>query len=510
MMMMTEDRTAAADVTAWTEDLQALPQAFICFGLGDVVKRFCLPALFKLWMRRATPSMDDEGFDSTTGSPRRKFWMLFVNRTDKPVEEMRNELGRACEATMTGRGEDFSWDHWRSFATRIFHYCGDATKSESFPKLAEFIAEQHRGNSTGGKNLIYIATPPGCFEPILRNMAANNLHGTLVIEKPLGRDLAEMQRVNQLLKSEFAEDQVLRLDHYLGKEGVQNIVVTRSDPFVRHAWHVSKMRRIEIVASETMGVNGREYDGAWRDFYTHLLLVAGLIGAEAPPDDSPKLHCENASAMWEAAGKFLKTLTVKRAIRGQYLRATIGRQPCPGFIDELRSKHGSLDSLPNPRLETYAGVSLTTSLNPNLEIYLVTGKRLPVKRTQAFIDFGDGRGPLFNIGPRAELRMIHSVKRRGSRLSEQPGDFIHTPTGTQGQSEQCAYEILFTHAMRGIPHWFAPGAIMEQCAAIATPLLDHWQNSTADICDYEADTWPAQQIELTGHVPLQVVTESAE
>ena len=458
------------------------PCTVVLFGAtGDLAHRKIVPALYALAQAGDLPS---------------PFGVVATSTSVGPAAAYRAQLRQSVERFS---GKTVDENAWASFAAGIDTSAGDTTKPEAWSALREAIAEAERRRATGGNRLFYLAVPPASFPPILAGLReAGLLHAPngapwsrVVIEKPFGRDLASARELNCLVAGALDERQTFRIDHYLGKETVQNILVFRfGNSIFEPLWNRKYIDHVEITAAEAIGVEGRGafYDraGVLRDVVqNHLLQVLALIAMEQPVSFRPdEIRDEKA--------KVLRTLhpwntldIAARAVRGQYL----GYRDEPGVA-------------PQSRTPTYA--ALTVALDnwrwQGVPFYLRAGKRLRRRLTEVSIHFQSIPTCLFGqddvcqlVQPNVLCLRIQPDEGIGIHfVTKAPGDELAIAdvmmdfdyAGAFARPAPEAYERLLLDALRGDATLFARRDEVELAWAFVDPLLRAWDEAPDDPQEY--------------------------
>jgi glucose-6-phosphate 1-dehydrogenase len=305
----------------------------VIFGAsGDLTKRKLVPALWSMFQSRVLPE---------------PFAVIGVSRT-----EMSNEVFRAAmreAVTDFARVQPPSARVWDRFAQALFYYSGDPADPGLYPGLGDFIKRVEQERGSGGNRLFYLSTPPSLYAHIVtrlgeagfqRNPEAPDAWVRVVIEKPFGRDLASSRALNQVVNGVFSEDQVYRIDHYLGKETVQNILVFRfANGIFEPLWNRNHVDHVQITVSETLGVEARgayyEESGALRDMIqNHILQLLCLVAMEPPVTfDSDPVRDEKTKVMRALRPIALADVDAV-AVRGQYGQGFVEGQRVPGYRQE--------------------------------------------------------------------------------------------------------------------------------------------------------------------------------
>ena len=469
-------------------------QILVIFGAtGDLGKRKLIPALYALYVLNLLPE---------------KIAILGAGRSAMDDERFRDTM---MEALRSFSKEDDK-SRFSSFVKKIYYAKADPKEEYPFSDLAgklKFIREQ---NSFNRENIIfYLSTPPALYQVIPERLAAAGLNNEtsgwkrLVIEKPFGYDLDSSTALNTALQKSWKESQIYRIDHYLGKETVQNLLVTRfSNGIFEPLWNRNFIHHVEITSAERIGVEnrGNYYDdsGAVRDMIqNHLLQVTGLIAMEPPAS-------MNADAIRNETVKVLQSLRpiskdeVKRiAIRGQYLASTISGKPVKGYREEEGVN-------PDSRTETYAALKfyIDNWRWGGVPFYVRTGKQLPARVTEAVIHFKPTPHRLFvpkgscdtcnqliiRIQPDEGILLRMGMKTPGAGFEVQNVSMDFHYSDLQDVRIPDAYERLLLDSMTGDKTLYSRIDAVTAAWEFMTPVLDAWKNDTEiPVHGYPAGTW---------------------
>ncbi len=455
------------------------PCTLVLFGAtGDLAHRKVVPALYRLARGGELPS---------------PFAVVATSRSVGPAETYRAQLRQSVARFA---GEPLDETAWGSFASGIETIAGDYAKPEAWAALREAIAAAERRRATGGNRLFYLALPPASFAPILAGLRDTGLlhaaHGApwsrVVIEKPFGRDLASARELNRLVAGALDERQTFRIDHYLGKETVQNILVFRfGNSIFEPLWNRKYIDQVQITAAEEIGVErrGRFYDatGVVRDVVqNHLLQVLSLVAMELPATFG-------ADDVRDEKLKLLRSVrfpSPSDAVYGQYA----------GYREEEGIAKGS-------RTPTYAAIRFYVDnwRWQGVPFYVRAGKGLARRTTEVSIHFQQIPFCLFGRQDVCQLIEPNVLALRiqpdeGIALSvatKVPGDDLTVGTvhmdfsyaGAFHRSPGDAYEKLLLDAIRGDATLFARRDGDEQAWSLLAPLLESWDASSAEPAFYE-------------------------
>ncbi len=444
---------------------RAPPATIVVFGaMGDLARRLLVPAIVNL----ARDGLLD---DATT--------LLGVSYHD------------ANDAQLRGQLDDFvdDDDAWKALRERITYLKGDFTQPGTF----KAIAKQLRGNA-----IFYLATAPGFFGPIVDSLGEAGLldqadgFRRVVIEKPFGTDLASAQALNRQILARASEEQIYRIDHFLGKETVQNIMVTRfGNTMLESVWNNRFIDHVQITAAEavTVGTRGKFYDatGALRDMVpNHLFQLLAMVGMEPPISfDADAIRTEKSKVI-----SAVRPIDPHEAIRGRYAAGSVGGKPVPDYLAEP-------DVDPASRTETFAAmkVEVETWRWSGVPFYLRTGKALAARDTEIVIQFRDVPLALFRetvvdrlppnrlviqIQPDEGISLEFVVKRPGPVVNTAPVsmDFRYEDHFKIGQ--RTGYETLLYDVLIGDQTLFQRADQIEGGWRAVQPLLDVWAQGTPE------------------------------
>ena len=436
--------------------------------------------------------------------------LVAVGRRPYDDETFRTEIGKSLEQWDRVQLEP---DIARQFLERIVYHQGDFVDDGAFDRLAVRLDEMDRDHGTSGNRLFYLATQSSAFPLIVGQLGRTGLdhevHGAgwrrIVIEKPFGRDLDSAKRLNREVGRVFRESQVYRIDHYLGKETVRNLLVFRfGNGIFEPLWNRRYVDHVQITMAESIGVEERgsfyEETGATRDVVqNHLLQLLTLVAMEPPATfEADALRDEKVKVL-RAIPEFAGADVARNVVRGQYGAGWVAAQPVNGY----RQEHEV-----DPQSETETFLAARFQIDDwrwsGVPFYLRAGKRLPKRATEIAIQFKDVPLRLFRdaaVDPEPNLLAIRIQPDEGILLrfgSKVPGLGLDIRTVTMdftygsafSVDSPDAYETLLLDAMLGDASLFTRADEVEAAWAIATPIVESWVDGPPpDFPNYAAGTW---------------------
>lgn len=472
----------------------------VIFGVGDLTQRKLLPALYRLAME---------------GELNPNFSIVGVGRRDWSDEGFR-DFAEDSVKTSKETGE-FDQQTWDGFQEGLFFVGGPFDQSETFRKLKEKLEEVSRQRDTGGNVVFYLATPPSVFAPIAELLGeqglqeeGSNFWRRLVIEKPFGVDLQSARDLNTHIHQTWEEHQIYRIDHYLGKETVQNLMAMRfGNVIFEPLWNRQYIEHIQITASEDLGMEGRgayyEEAGIMRDMLqNHILQMFSLVAMEPPANF-------DANAIRDEKVKVLKSITPipkervsEFAVRGQYGKGTLYGESVAGYREEK-------GVAPESVTPTY--VALKLEVNnwrwQGVPFFLRTAKRLPKKVTEIAVVFKNPPSDIFPNKAERNVLAIRIQPDEGMSLkfnSKVPGqdnylrevvmDFKYDAFG---QLTGTPYGRLLLDSMLGDATLFPREDEVELAWQLVDGILEAWKAPAPEFPNYKAGTWgPDAADELIG------------
>jgi glucose-6-phosphate 1-dehydrogenase len=483
----------------------AAPNAFVIFGAsGDLTRRKLVPALYNLELDGLLPN---------------NFAVLGMARSPMSDEDFRKQL---LEGVNTfSRNKPVEPQVWDAFASRL-HYCsGDFKDASAYENLRKALDAVDREHGTAGNRLFYLATAPEFFPVIVKHLGEAGLNQPpargwvhIIVEKPFGRDLASARDLNRTLRSVFGEDQIYRIDHYLGKETVQNLLVFRfGNGIFEPLWNRNYVDHVQITVAESVGVEGRGgyYDraGVLRDMIqNHMLQLLTLVAmnppvafdANAVRDEKVRILRAIRPIAPEAVGRFV--------VRAQYRAGSVGGKPAPGYRQEP-------DVAPDSQTETFVALNLFVDdwRWAGVPFYLRSGKRLPRRSTEIAIQFRQVPLSLFaghsddaiepdslamNIQPDEGISLRFNSKLPGTSLQVRPVHMDFRYGTSFGVPAPEAYERLILDCMLGEAALFTRDDEVEAAWTFVDRIREGWGlQDQKELPTYEAGTWgPGEAHEL--------------
>ncbi|TDQ29450.1 glucose-6-phosphate dehydrogenase [Zeaxanthinibacter enoshimensis] len=473
-------------------------QMLIIFGAsGDLTARKLIPALFNLYKDDHLPE---------------KFVVLGVSRSDLTDVSFRKKVVTESSYLEEDLGKEEK-EYVDKFADKIFYEDLGKSYDTDYTNLAHRISDLNTKYGTENNYIYYLSTPPNIYETVAKNLHKQGLTEEsngwkrFIVEKPFGYDLKSARELNNALHQYFKENQIYRIDHYLGKETVQNLLVTRfANSIFEPLWNRNYIHHIEITNAESVGVEkrGGYYDksGALRDmFQNHLLQIVSLVAMEPPiGDEAEEIRNEKVKA--------LKSLRIMKdhktihdhTIRGQYLAAEINGEKVKGYREEE-----GVD--PDSTTETYAAIKFFVDnwRWKDVPFYVRTAKRMPTKVTEIVIHFKSTHHQIFTdsagitnkdnqliirIQPDEGILIKFGVKVPGQGFKVERTNLDFYYSSLSDTNLMTAYERLLLDAMQGDATLYARADEVEAAWEFVDPILDYWQNGEDVVTyGYSAGVW---------------------
>ncbi|MBN9518870.1 glucose-6-phosphate dehydrogenase [bacterium] len=483
------------------DDAPAVPRGdactfVLCGASGDLTRRLLVPALYNLACDDLLPE---------------NFAVVGFSKEEYTPDEFRDRLTTGIHEFTTRESVDE--DVWRRFVARFDYMAGDFGDPEAYRKLTERIDAAAAAQQTGGNVLFYLATPPPLFGVIADQLAAAGLHRgagwrRLVVEKPFGRDSASAAELNRRLLANWGEDQIYRIDHYLGKETVQNLLVFRfSNGIFEPLWNKGHVDHIQFTVSETVGVEQRggyyDHAGVLRDMIeNHMFQMLAYLCMEAPASFHADAIRNEKAKLLNAVRVYGPDEVARNAVRGQY---GPGQKPDASPAAGYREEPG-VD--PNSRTETFAALRLFIDnwRWDGVPVYLRSGKRLWKRGTEIVVQFRTApevtfrdtpaAGTLepnrlvFHIQPDQAVGLHVHAKAPGPVTYLQKVDMRFDYGDAFRAARGTGYETLVHSCLRGDATLFSRADLVESAWRVAQPVLDAWKDAPmgADL-SYPAGSW---------------------
>ena len=473
----------------------AEPTVFVIFGAGgDLAWRKLMPAIYNLFLDRWLPE---------------KFLIIGQGHRRMSDAEFRRHLRQGVDQfSRRGKAEDALWDR---FASHMSFITSELDDSQAYAQLAKTLAAQDKEWQEQANRVFYLATPPGMIETVVQELAKARLNhdqqrARIVVEKPFGQDLASARKLNRILLEFFDESQIFRIDHYLGKETVQNILAFRfANTLFEPVWNRSYIDHVQITVAEEVGVEnrGHYYDaaGALRDMLqNHLLQLLCLIAMEPPLSFNADEVRNKKVDVLHAIRPIPPEGVHQFAVRGQYGPGWIASQEVPTY-------RGEPNVAPDSATETYVAVKLLVDnwRWQDVPFYLRTGKRLQSRISEISIQFKPVSHQSFPASAVMDWRpnrLIFALQPEEGILlrfeSKYPGPTMRlSPVIMQFYYREAfritppeAYETLLLDVVRGDATLFMRADQAEAAWTVVSPLLETWSAiKPTDFPNYQAGTW---------------------
>lgn len=470
----------------------------VIFGAsGDLTKRKLIPALYELHTQDLLPD---------------KFAVLGVSRTSLTDSEFRENM-KEFLPDQPHHQEDIA-----AFMEHLYYQTLSTSDSSEYPTLKERLDALTNELSIPANYIFYLSTPPNLYPVIPQNLAQVGLNHSaegfrrLIVEKPFGTNLESARALNRDLLNYFGEEQLYRIDHYLGKETVQNMLVTRfANGIFEPIWNRNFIHHIEITNAETLGVEDRggyyEHSGAMRDMVqNHLMQLVGLIAMEPPVVIEADAIRNEMLKVFQSLRSIRESEVGKSVIRGQYIRSDHGRNPGKGY----REEHG-VD--PQSKTETYLAMKIFIDNFrwAGVPFYIRTGKKLPARVTEVVIHFKNTPHHLFGPAGNSEalssqlvlriqpdegilLKIGMKVPGAGFRVQTVNLDFHYNELSDVYLPS--AYGRLLLDCMQGDATLYSRGDAVEKAWEFVQPILDAWQNNPEiPVYGYPSGTWGPEVVD---------------
>ncbi|MEO5911119.1 MAG: glucose-6-phosphate dehydrogenase [Pelobium sp.] len=482
-------------------DIKPRPTIFTIFGgTGDLAERKLIPALYNLFLEKHMP---------------KEFTIIGLGRTEYTnAAYLKTLLDGVNKFSRSGKADK---EKWAEFSANISYLKADANDEKDYQKIEKVIDKCENDWSEPPIIIHYLAVAPKFFPIIAKNLAkvklADNTDRTrIVVEKPFGHDLESAKELNVLLKGIFDEAQIYRIDHYLGKETVQNMLAFRfANALFEPIWNRNYIEHVQISVTEDIGVEDRGgyYDGsgALRDMVqNHILQVLCLVAMEPPVSfDAEEIRNRKVDVL-RAMRKFGPEEIRFNTVRGQYSDGWVQGEKVVGYREEE-----GVD--PESNTETFAALKffIDNWRWQNIPFYVRTGKRMHQKSSIISIQFKDVPHLIFpnqsseswqqnrliiSIQPEMSIRLQVQAKRPGLDMTLNPVDMVFNYDGTYETDTPEAYETLLLDAMKGDQTLFMRGDQVETAWDLIMPVLSSWESKKSiSFPNYSSDSWGPETAE---------------
>jgi glucose-6-phosphate 1-dehydrogenase len=476
------------------KEIKSQPTIFVIYGAsGDLCRRKLIPALYNLFLDGWMPD---------------KFSIIGAGRTELTKEEFRQKLLEGInQFSRNGKAAN---DKWIEFSGHFFYEGADLNNYEAYQGICNFITNCEKEWKAKAVVIHYMAVAPSLFPVIAANIAKNNLaeqrdHTRIVIEKPFGHDLESAKALNQLLNENYIEEQIYRIDHYLGKETVQNILAFRfANAILEPLWSRNYIQHVQISVTEELGVEARgeyyESAGALRDMIqNHILQLLCLIAMEPPNNfNAVEIHSRKVDIL-HAMRRFTPEEIRTSVVRGQYGKGWMQGKEVPGYREEK-----GVD--PQSNTETFAAINffIDNWRWQGVPFYVRTGKRLHQSSSLISIQFKDIPHSVFppeaieswqqnrliiSIQPEMSIRLQVQGKRPGLDMLLNTVDMVFDYKTTYSSYTPEAYETLLLDTMQGDQTLFMRGDQVEAAWELLMPIIHAWMKPSLSFPNYSADSW---------------------
>ncbi|OKH43741.1 glucose-6-phosphate dehydrogenase [Calothrix sp. HK-06] len=486
--------TAIHPIKPVTSTRLADPCVMVIFGAGgDLTKRLLIPALYNLVRNKLLPE---------------QFAIVGVSRNKLSHDEFRSKLRQDIQEFATVTVESSLWE-W--LEQRIYYLGGDFTDSKLYTQLQTLLTQIDQDYHMPGNYLYYLATAPTLFCGIISQLGSAKLTQEtdtswrrVIIEKPFGRDLESARTLNNNILGVLKEHQIYRIDHYLGKETVQNILVFRfGNGLFEPIWNRRYIDHVQITVAETVGVElrGDFYDrtGAVRDMIqNHLFQLLAMIGMEPPVSFEADAVRDEKSKLLRAIQPFTPELVLNNTVKGQYSEGVVNHAIVQAYRSEPRVAK-------NSSIETFAALKLDIDnwRWAGVPFYLRTGKRLPKRVTEIVIQFKQAPSLLFRnltnqltpnlltirIQPNESISLQFGAKIPGPAVQMGAVNMDFCYADYFGSEPTTGYETLLYDCTIGDATLFQRADNVELGWSVVNPILDVWQAHNQEFPNYAAGTW---------------------
>jgi glucose-6-phosphate 1-dehydrogenase len=470
------------------------PAAIVIFGgTGDLTKRKLIPALYNLYLSKHISST---------------FAIFLLGRNEDKTEQYKKDLFEGITAfSRTGKPDD---NNWKIFSDNIFYQQGNFLDNSTFITLKQHLDAFDKKNKQRCLRTFYFAIAPQLIEAtadgLYKNKICNQIKlDRIVVEKPFGTDLSSAKKLNVFLQKRFSEKQLFRIDHYLGKETVQNIMAFRfANTVFSPVWNNQYIDHVQISLSEqvSVGKRGGYYDGsgALRDMVqNHLLQLLCLIAMECPKKYDAENIRDAKTKVLKEIKPFTEQAVFKNIVRAQYTSGTINEQPQQGYLEEE-------NIAPSSSTETFIAAKFLINNKrwQGVPFFLATGKCLPKQASVIMIQFKNAPHKIFKddvvanrlvitIQPDQEISLLFESKIPGVEMKLKPVEMDFTYKESYSEATPEAYETLLLDVLDGDATLFMRSDQVEAAWKVVMPILNAWKKyPKKQLLKYAAGTWGPQ------------------